>query len=167
MRTPRGAPGMADETSMPHKTQDEPFMRTCLDLAAAAAARGEVPVGAVIALRGQVVGRAGNQTVARKNPLAHAEMVALAEAFAAVGEGRLPEAVAYCSLEPCFMCTGALLHARVSRIVFAARDPKFGACRSLARLPEDPRLNHRCPVDEGLFADESAGLLRAFFERLR
>jgi len=94
-------------------------------------------------------------------------MLALESAFEAAGEARLPGSVAYCSLEPCFMCAGALLHARVAGIVFATRDPKFGACGSLAMLPADARLNHRCPVDEGVMAEESAELLRAFFQRLR
>jgi tRNA(adenine34) deaminase len=92
---------------------------------------------------------------------------ALQQALLAVGEKRLPAAVLYSSLEPCFLCAGAILQTRVRRVVFAARDPKFGACRSLANLLEDPRLNHRCEVSEGLFAEASAALLRAFFLRRR
>lgn len=147
--------------------QDERFMRVCLDLAAAAGARGEVPVGAVVVIEGAAIGTGSNRCEELVSPLAHAEMEALHAAFAAKREGRIPDATLYCSLEPCLMCTGAALHARVARIVFAARDPKFGACGSLFHLPSDTRLNHRCAVDEGVLGDESARLLRAFFRRLR
>jgi len=146
---------------------DAKYMARCLELAASAAAVGEVPVGALVVQEGQILGVGRNRCEELTDPLAHAEMEALAAALASVGEGRLPEAVLYCSLEPCFMCTGALLHARVSRIVYGARDPKFGACGSLANLPNDQRLNHRCPVTEGVLADASADLLREFFQRLR
>lgn len=149
------------------KVEDELHMRRCLELAAEAARRDEVPVGAVVVAGGRVVGEGRNRCVELGTPLAHAEMEALQSAFAAAGEGRLPEATLYCTLEPCFMCAGALLHARVARLVYGARDPKFGACGSLAELPADPRLNHRCPVTEGVLAEESAALLRAFFRRLR
>lgn len=160
---------------------DEKYMRRCLELAAEAAADGEVPVGAVIVRGAEIVAEARNRTRAEASPLAHAEMLALGIAFdqarredsgspsarGAHPAGRIPDATLYCSLEPCFMCTGALLHARVSRIVFAAADPKFGACGSLACLPEDSRLNHRCPVRGGVLAEASAALLREFFQRLR
>ncbi len=142
-------------------------MRACLDLASAAAARGEVPVGAVVVLGDEIVGASGNRCEERGSPLAHAEMEALAAAFDRVGAGRLPDAELFCTLEPCLMCTGAALHARVRRIVFGARDPKFGACGSLYHLPTDRRLNHRCDVDEGLFAAACSGLLVTFFKRLR
>jgi tRNA(adenine34) deaminase len=157
--------------AMPIKHQrppaDEIYMGRCLELARAAAAVDEVPVGALVVVDGHIVGEGQNRTRERNSPLAHAEMLALEAAFAAVGEGRLPAATLYCSLEPCFMCTGALLHARVARVVYATADPKFGACGSLADLPADPRLNHRCPVDVGCRAEESAQLLREFFRRLR
>lgn len=142
-------------------------MRRCLELARAAARAGEVPVGAIVVRDGQVIGEGHNRCEARGTPLAHAEMEALSAALASTPDARLVGAVLYCSLEPCFMCTGALLHARVDRVVFGARDPKFGACASLAELPSDRRLNHRCPVEGGLLADESAQLLRTFFQRLR
>ncbi len=148
-------------------TSDERWMLRCLELARAAAAADEVPVGAVVVREGGVLGEAHNRCEERGSPLAHAEMLALEAAFATAGEGRLPGAVLYCSLEPCVMCAGAALHARVERIVFAARDPKFGACGSLFALPADARLNHRCAVHEGLLAEDSAALLRAFFRRLR
>ena len=146
---------------------DDAFMLRCLGLAAKAGARGEVPVGAVVVRDGVELGAAHNECETRGDPTAHAEMLALAAAFRAAGEGRLPGATLYCSLEPCVMCTGAALHARVARIVYATRDPKFGACASLYEIPSDRRLNHRCPVHGGLRADESATLLRDFFRRLR
>lgn len=147
--------------------EDELHMRRCLELASEAGHRGEVPVGALVVMQGKVLGEGTNRCEQDRNPLAHAEMIALAEAFRQSGDGRLPKAVLYSSLEPCFMCSGALLHARIERLVFAARDPKFGACGSLAELPSDPRLNHRCQISEGLMAEESAQLLRDFFLRLR
>src|SRR5882672_3151032 len=127
-------------------SDDARWMQRALELAAEAARAGEVPVGAVLVVDGVEVGAGRNRCEQRGSSLAHAEIEALQQAFAAVGQKRLPEATVYCTLEPCFQCTGALLHARVRRIVFGARDPKFGACKSLAELPADPRLNHRCPV---------------------
>jgi len=142
-------------------------MARCLELAAAAAAADEVPVGAVVVIDGGAVGEGRNRVEERRSPLAHAELEALQQALAAVGEKRLPQAVLYSSLEPCFLCAGAILHARLRRVVFAARDPKFGAVRSLATLLEDARLNHRCEVLEGVGADASAELLRGFFRGKR
>lgn len=142
-------------------------MLRCLELARCGAARGEVPVGAVVVRDGVLLGEGHNRCEELRDPTRHAELVALQDAFARVGEGRLPGAVLYCTLEPCFMCAGAALHARVARIVYGARDPKFGACGSLADLPADRRLNHRCPVDGGLLADRVAALMRGFFLRLR
>jgi tRNA(adenine34) deaminase len=142
-------------------------MQRCLELARAAAAADEVPIGAVVVVGGAMVGEGGNLVEAQRSPLAHAEMVALQQAIATVGAKRLPDATLYCTLEPCFLCAGAILHARVARVVFGARDPKFGAVRSLANLLEDPRLNHRCVVCEGVDAEASAELLRAFFRARR
>jgi tRNA(adenine34) deaminase len=147
--------------------EDERWIRLCLELAERAAARGEVPVGAVVVRDGAVLGEGHNLCEARRDATQHAELVALRAAFAAVGEGRLPGAVLYCTLEPCFMCAGAALHARVDRIVYGARDPKFGACGSLAELPSDERLNHRCPTHGGVLADDVAALMRGFFRELR
>jgi tRNA(adenine34) deaminase len=147
--------------------QDERYMQRCLELAHEASAALEVPVGAVLVRDGAILGEGRNRCVATGNPLAHAEMEALAAALRTADARRLVGSVMYCSLEPCFMCTGALLHARVARIVFGAHDPKFGACGSLAMLPADQRLNHRCAVQSGLLAETSAALLRAFFARLR
>lgn len=149
------------------RQQDEHYMRLCLELAAEAGAREEVPVGALVVIEGEVIGVGSNRCEERRSPLAHAEMEALHATFAAVGEGRIPTATLYCTLEPCLMCTGAALHSRVARIVFGARDPKFGACGSLYHLPSDLRLNHRCPVDDGVLGEAAAELMRAFFRRLR
>jgi tRNA(adenine34) deaminase len=151
----------------PPTSEDVRWIARCLELAAAAAARDEVPVGAVVVLGGVAIGEGSNRVEEQRSPLAHAEMEALQRAFAAVGAKRLPGATLYCSLEPCFLCAGAILHARVTRVVFAARDPKFGAVRSLSTLLEDERLNHRCEVHEGIERDASAALLRAFFRDKR
>lgn len=151
----------------PATSEDTRWIARCLELAAVAAGAGEVPVGAVIVLDGAAIGEGQNRVEEKRSPLAHAEMEALQQALAAAGEKRLPEATLYCSLEPCFLCAGAILHARLRRVVYGARDPKFGAVRSLANLLEDPRLNHRCVVTEGLGAEASAELLRAFFRARR
>jgi len=154
--------------SLPSPTsEDVRWIARCLELAATAAAAEEVPIGSVVVIDGQVVGEGHNRVEALRSPLAHAEMEALQQAIAAVGEKRLPQATLYCSLEPCFLCAGAILHTRVQRVVFGARDPKFGAVRSLGTLLEDARLNHRCEVVEGVGADASAELLRAFFRARR
>lgn len=147
--------------------EDTRWLERCIALAEQAAARGEVPVGAVVVLEGRVVGEGSNRVEELRSPLAHAEMEALQQALVAVGDKRLPDATVYCSLEPCFLCAGAILHVRARRVVYAARDPKFGACRSLGNVLEDPRLNHRCEVVEGELADASAALLRAFFRARR
>ena len=146
---------------------DGAHMRRCLDLAREAAAADEVPVGAIVVLDREVVGVGRNRVEERGDPLAHAELEALSAAFARTGDKRLPGAELICTLEPCFMCAGAILHARVARVVFGARDPKFGAVRSLATVLEDERLNHRCEVVESVGAEASAALLRAFFRARR
>ena len=154
-------------SDLPSTSEDLRWIGRCLELAAVAAAAGEVPVGACVVVDGVIVGEGRNRVEEQKSPLAHAEMEALQQALSKVGEKRLPQAVLYCSLEPCFLCAGAILHARLHRVVFGARDPKFGAVRSLANLLEDPRLNHRCAVVEGVLAERSAELLRAFFRQKR
>lgn len=151
----------------PTRKDDTRWLERCIALAQQAAARGEVPVGAVVVVEGRLVGEGSNRVEELRSPLAHAEMEALQQALAAVGDKRLPDATLYCSLEPCFLCAGAILHVRARRVVYAARDPKFGACRSLANVLEDPRLNHRCEVVEGELADASAALLREFFRARR
>jgi len=142
-------------------------MRLALAAARRALADDEVPVGAVVALDGRVIGRGWNATRRRADPTGHAEILALREAAEVVGAQRLPGAVLYCTVEPCFMCAGAASHARVARIVFAVRDPKFGACGSLGDVPRHPGLNHRSQVDEGLCADEARDLLVGFFRSKR
>jgi tRNA(adenine34) deaminase len=154
-------------SQQPPTSEDARWMQRCLELAREAAAADEVPVGALVVIGGAVVGEGTNHVEAKQSPLAHAEMEALHAAFASVGQKRVPDAVLYCTLEPCFLCAGAILHARVRRVVFGARDPKFGAVRSLATLLEDPRLNHRCEVVEGVGAEQSAELLRTFFRGKR
>ncbi|MFN8827570.1 MAG: tRNA adenosine(34) deaminase TadA [Planctomycetota bacterium] len=148
-------------------SEDVRWLRRCLELAQAAAAADEVPVGAVVIVDGAVVGEGRNRVEELRSPLAHAEMLALQQALVHAGNKRLANATLYCSLEPCFLCAGAILHARVDRVVFGASDPKFGAVRSLANVLEDPRLNHRCTVVAGVEAAASAELLRTFFRQKR
>jgi tRNA(adenine34) deaminase len=148
-------------------SEDERWIARCLELAREAAANDEVPVGAIVVIDGEVVGVGRNRVEELRSPLAHAEMEALQAALAKMGEKRLPDAELYSTLEPCFLCAGAILHTRVRRVVFGARDPKFGAVRSLGNVLEDERLNHRCVVLEGVKADESAELLRSFFRKKR
>jgi len=152
---------------VPPTSEDARWLSRCLELAREAAAADEVPVGAVVVVDGVVVGEGRNRVEELRSPLAHAEMLALQQALVHAGNKRLANATLYCSLEPCFLCAGAILHTRVDRVVFGASDPKFGAVRSLANLLEDPRLNHRCTVVAGVEAAASAELLRAFFRHKR
>jgi len=142
-------------------------MRMALELAHEAAAAGEVPVGAVVVLDGRVIGRGANAPILRNDPTAHAEIVALREAAAAVGNYRLGEATLYVTLEPCVMCAGALVQARVRRLVFGARDLRFGGVRSKFCLADSELLNHRVEVVEGVLAAECTALLQEFFRRRR
>lgn len=142
---------------------DQSFMRLALEEARAAAARGEVPVGAIVVLAGQVVARAGNRTIADCDPTAHAEIVALRAAAAAIGNYRLLGAVLYVTIEPCAMCAGAMIQARIARLVYGADDPKAGAVRSCLAVLEHPQLNHRVEVTSGMLNDEAGALLRQFF----
>ena len=142
---------------------DEDAMRVALEEAAEAAAHGEVPVGAVVLVDGQVVARRHNEREARQDPTAHAELLALADAAAAVGTWRLGDVTLVVTLEPCPMCAGALVASRLGRVVFGAADPKTGACGSLYNLCADPRLNHEVAVTPGVRADEAAALLTGFF----
>jgi tRNA(adenine34) deaminase len=142
-------------------------MREALEEAQRAAAAGEVPVGALVVLDGAVVGRAHNAPIAQGDPTAHAEVLALRDAARQTGNYRLAGATVYATLEPCAMCCGALLHARVARLVYGAADPKAGAVESLYRLLDDPRLNHRVAWRAGVLAEESAALLRGFFDTRR
>ncbi len=146
---------------------DERWMRVALEQAAAAAALGEVPVGAVIVREGRQVALGHNLTHTLQDPSAHAEMVAIRRAAQAVGEWRLLECTLYVTLEPCAMCSGAIVLARIPRLVFAAHDPKAGMSGSLANLVQHPRLNHRVQLTTGVLADEAGETLRAFFRARR
>jgi len=147
--------------------ESDRWMADALALAAQAAARGEVPVGAIVVCDGAIVGRGGNSPIAASDPTAHAEIAALREAAAALGNYRLPGCELYVTLEPCAMCAGAVLHARLARLVYGARDPKTGACGSVIDLFAEPRLNHHTSVEGGVAADASAALLTRFFAQRR
>ena len=146
---------------------DDRFMREALELAAEAARAGEVPVGAVVVKEGRVIGRGFNRPVTSSDPTAHAEIVALREAAAAEGNYRLPGCELYVTLEPCAMCVGAMVHARIARIVFGARDPKTGACGSIVDLPAIANFNHHGRFEGGVLAPECGDLLRRFFAERR
>jgi len=146
---------------------DEAYMREALELAARAGALGEIPVGAVAVHGGRVLGRGFNRRETERDPFAHAELLAMSEVASALGAWRLSGVSLFVTLEPCAMCAGAMVQARIDRLVFGARDPKAGAARSLYNLLEDPRHNHRVEVSEGLLAGECGRILTEFFERLR
>ena len=146
---------------------DHYFMHFALGEALEAFHRHEVPVGAVLVQDNEILARAGNRCEELKDPTAHAEILAITQACETLSVGRLSNAVLYCTLEPCFMCAGALSHARIKRLVFGARDPKFGAIASLATLASDSRLNHRYPLREGVMADEARSLMKEFFHARR
>jgi len=148
-------------------TPHDRWMRQALDEARAAAAEDEVPVGAVVVAAGRVVASAHNQREALADPTAHAEMIALTQAAAALGSWRLEGCTLYVTLEPCPMCAGAILQARVPRVVWGAADPKAGAVQTLYRLFDDPRLNHRVAHVGGVLADECGRLLSDFFRGKR
>jgi tRNA(adenine34) deaminase len=143
------------------------YMRHALALAGQAQAAGEVPVGAVIVVGGEVVGQGANSPIASNDPTAHAEMLAIREACARVGNYRLDGATIYSTLEPCVMCAGALVAARVSTLVFGARDLRFGGVRSKFRLADSDLLNHRLEIVEGVLAAECVRLLQDFFASRR
>jgi tRNA(adenine34) deaminase len=143
--------------------RDEYFMRLALREAARALEHDDVPVGAVIVRDGEVIGAAHNERELRSDPTAHAELLALRQAAAAIGSWRVLESVLYVTLEPCAMCAGAIVLARVPRVVFAATDPKAGAAGSVLDVLDTPQLNHRPEAQGGLLADDAAGLLREFF----
>lgn len=142
-------------------------MREALRLARESAADGEVPVGAVVMMDGRITGRGRNSPIARRDPTAHAEILALREAAERAVNYRLEGATLYCTLEPCVMCAGALVAARISRLVFGARDLRFGGVRSKFQVADSDVLNHRVTVVEGILAPECVELLRDFFEPRR
>jgi len=146
---------------------DERLMREALRLAREAAAAGEVPVGAVVAIGESIVGRGSNSPIALHDPTAHAEMLALRQAAGRTANYRLEDATLYCTLEPCVMCAGALVVARVKRLVFGARDLRFGGVRSKFRVADSELLNHAVMVEEGILAADCVNLLREFFEARR
>lgn len=145
---------------------DEQYMRLALALAQDAAAEGEVPVGAVVVRKGAVIGRGRNRREVGKNALAHAEIEAIDQACAAAGGWRLTDSTLYVTLEPCPMCAGAIINARIDRVVFGATDPKAGSCGSLVNLFDLP-YNHRPAITAGVLEEECAGALKAFFAALR
>ena len=154
-------PGRADPAA------DRKFMESALELAEEARKLGEVPVGAVVVRGGEIIGHGYNQPIARCDPGAHAEMLALSDAAKTIGNYRLTDAVLYVTLEPCIMCAGALLHARIARLVYAARDEKSGAAGSVLNLLQSPFLNHQCEVVAGVGAARAGALLREFFASRR
>jgi len=142
-------------------------MSEALAFARIAFGEREVPVGAVVVREGRMIGRGRNRREALADPTLHAEIEALREAARAAGNWRLEGATLYATVEPCAMCAGAAVNARIARIVFGCADPKAGYCGTLGNIPQDPRLNHRCAVEGGLLADQSAELLRLFFQARR
>jgi tRNA(adenine34) deaminase len=149
------------------RQDDEKFMTEALALAQCAAEEGEVPVGAVVVKDGNVIGRGYNRPVSKNDPTAHAEIVALREAGAATGNYRLAGCTLYVTIEPCAMCAGAIMHARIGRLVYGAADPKAGACGSVVDLFADSRLNHHASVSGGVMAETAAKLLQDFFAARR
>ncbi len=148
-------------------TDDERFVRAALDEAGAAEDAGEVPVGAVVVRDGRIIGRGHNQRERLCDPTAHAEMLALTAAAAQVGDWRLDDCTMYVTLEPCAMCAGALVLARMRRLVYGAVDPKAGACESLFRLLSDHRLNHQVKIGDRVLEEECRRILRRFFTAQR
>ncbi len=146
---------------------DERYMREALTLARAGGAEGEVPVGAIVVADGEIVGRGCNGPIAHCDPTAHAEILALREAARHLGNYRLEGADLYCTLEPCVMCAGALVHARLRRLVFGARDLRFGGVRSKFQVADSDVLNHRVEIVEGVLGPECTELLRGFFAARR
>ena len=146
---------------------DERFMREALALARQAEAKGEVPVGALVVVNGEIIGRGSNSPITKSDPTAHAEIIALRQAGAHVRNYRLENATLYATLEPCVMCAGALVAARIQRLVFGARDLRFGGVRSKFHLADSELLNHRVEIVEGVLAAECVELMKQFFEHRR
>jgi tRNA(adenine34) deaminase len=145
----------------------ETFMQLALTLARGARQNGEVPVGAVVVLDGRIIGRGANSPIAASDPTAHAEILALREAATTLANYRIENATLYCTIEPCVMCAGALVAARISTLVFGARDIRFGGVRSKFQIADSDLLNHRVQIIEGVLGFECSQLLREFFESRR
>jgi tRNA(adenine34) deaminase len=152
---------------MAFSAADEQFMKEALAFARIAFGEQEVPVGAVVVRDGKMLGRGRNRREALADPTLHAEIEAMREAARSAGTWRLEGATLYVTLEPCPMCAGAAVNARIARIVYGCADPKAGYCGTLGNIPQDPRLNHRCEVEGGLLGEESAELLKLFFQARR
>ena len=159
---PQSAEGLSPTTTL-----DELWMEEALRCAHRALEMGEVPVGAVVVCEGRVVGRGWNRNIADADPTAHAEMVALREAGATVGNHRLGDCELFVTIEPCAMCSGALVHARIRRLVYGSDDPKAGAVYSVMQVVNHPRLNHTMEVQGGVLAGRSAEVLQTFFRNRR
>lgn len=156
-----------DEELLQPEDYDQRFMQAALDEAHAAQALGEVPIGAVIVRDGKIIGRGCNRREGDEDPTAHAEMLAIRQAAGATGHWRLLDTTLYVTLEPCVMCMGAIILARIPRLVFACRDPRVGAAGSIYDFSQDPRFNHRVAVTEGVLGEECSALLSGFFRELR
>ena len=152
---------------MNHAELDHQFMQPAIEQAQLAAVAGEVPVGAVLVRDGQVIAKAFNKPIGNHDPSAHAEMLALREAAKTEGNYRLPGSTLYVTLEPCVMCAGAILHARVDRVVFGAPDPKTGAAGSVLDVFSSKQINHQTSVEGGVMSEECGQLLRSFFKERR
>ena len=146
---------------------DTDFMHIALDLAQLAALNGEVPVGAIIVKDGVVIGSGSNAPISLQDPTAHAEIIAMRQAAQHLGNYRLVDCTLYVTLEPCAMCSGAMQHARIAKLVYGASDPKTGACGSVVNLMNEPRLNHHTAVLGGVLAEECGSVLSAFFKQRR
>jgi len=146
---------------------DDDYMKIALEEAQKAASKDEVPVGAVVVLSGRIIGRGHNMPITLHDPSAHAEMLALREAAETIGNYRLTGAELYVTLEPCIMCAGAIIQARLARVVFGARDQKYGAVASLYQVLADQRLNHQVAVTEGILKEECSEIISRFFREKR
>ena len=146
---------------------DNDFMQQALELARQAATKGEVPVSAIVVMDGIIIGRGSNAPIGTHDPTAHAEIIAMREAAQYLGNYRLVNCTLYVTLEPCVMCSGAVQHARIAKLVYGASDSKTGACGSVVNLMSEPKLNHHCEVHGGVMADECGAVLSAFFKQRR
>jgi tRNA(adenine34) deaminase len=148
-------------------SKHEKWMQRAFDLAKKAEAQDEVPVGAVIVLNDQIIGEGWNQPISSDDPTAHAEIMALRDAGKKIGNYRLPNTTLYVTLEPCTMCAGAIIHARLSRLVYAVDDPKTGACGSVFNLLQTDKLNHKVEIEKGVMEEECRSLIQSFFKEKR